>query len=264
MDLEPLLNILDHKNAPLITSALVLFALISLWRKYRQMYSLREEFINIVSHKFRTPLSTTKWTLENIIPMTLDPLQRKGLEDIQHMNNHLIHLTNTLIELAEKDRSSIRTYNVERVSISEIVADVSRRMKEQFNSKNIIFGTHAGNNIFVKADKARLTFIIETLLQNSLAYTRVSGMVNIVVSTTWNKVTVKVEDNGIGIDKSDMRAIFKKFHQGKNAQSVYTEGLGVGLYLARKIARKLNGKITAKSPGLNRGATFILTLPKVK
>ncbi|MFA6554358.1 MAG: HAMP domain-containing sensor histidine kinase [Candidatus Paceibacterota bacterium] len=226
---------------------------------------LKYEFITIVAHKFRTPLTYVKWLCDALIPEEMDPFKKKSLEDVKTSNQKLIDLTGTLIEIADSESSGGATYAYENIPLGEFVKGVSSNFKDAFHNKNIFLGIHCDDNeIKVKADKTRLEFIIHTLLENASIYTSTGKNVEVTVSGTSSKAIISIQDNGIGISKQDLPHIFTKFFRGKNAKSTDTEGFGVGLYLASSIIKHLGGKMTAESDGENLGSKFTIVLPRVK
>lgn len=263
MDVSSFLEIIDHENALLVLSALSLLLIILLLHKLHQAAVLRDEFVHIISHKFRTPLSSAKWTIENLLSVIQDPLQKKDIVDVQKMNNHLIHITNTMLELADTNKASVKSYNFERVNVAELISHVTQNLKDSFRERNIILSVMCDSQLFVKADQTRLKFVLYSILQNSINYTKIGGMVEVRAERKRRKVLITIADNGIGMEPKDVRRLFSKFHRAENATKMDTEGLGVGLYLAKGIIHRLNGKIKGGSNGKDKGSMFIITLPAI-
>jgi signal transduction histidine kinase len=226
---------------------------------------MKYEFITIVAHKFRTPLTYIKWVCDSLIPDEADSFKKKSLEDVKKSNQKLIDLTGTLIEIADSESSGGVTYVYEKIPLVELMQDIINKNKDSFHEKNIFLGFKFTNNkIKVKADRTRLEFVINTLLDNARTYTPIGKKVELAVSGSLFKASIIVEDDGIGISKQDIKHVFSKFFRGKNARVNDTEGFGVGLYLASSIIKKLKGKITVESPGENLGSRFMITLPRVR
>jgi signal transduction histidine kinase len=226
---------------------------------------LKYEFITIIAHKFRTPLTHVKWSSDELVKNEQDPYKKQSLIDIQQSNEKLIKLTGTLIELTDKDSTTASSYSIERVSLCSFVRTVCDAYKDAFHEKNIFFSVQCpANDIFVKIDVARMEFVLQTLLENALTYTPTGKNVEVNVTRSHRKAHVAVTDHGIGIDNSDMNNIFGKFYRAQNARAVDTEGFGVGLYLAQAVTKRHRGKIEAYSAGIGSGATFTLTLKAVR
>jgi two-component system, OmpR family, phosphate regulon sensor histidine kinase PhoR len=247
-----------------IIAAVTIFIILFV-RKIRENEHLKNEFITIIAHKFRTPLTQTRWLTESLIAEESDQNKKENLTEMLKVNRGLIDMTGSLIELTESDSASKASYAFERVSLCDLVRSVGEPLKESFHEKNIFFAVQCPpEDIFVKVDKPRMEFVLQTLLTNAYTYTPPGRNVDVLVSYAGNKSMVQVVDHGIGIDRADLPHIFSKFFRAPNAQRTDTEGFGVGLYLAGSIIRRIHGKIEVFSEGLNQGTTFSVTLPRVK
>ncbi len=232
--------------------------------KIRSNISLRTEFVSIISHKFRTPLTSVRWLTENLVQTEKDDFRKKDLQDIHILNQQLIDLTNTLIELADMEKISKEQYTFEEVSLYDVVNESAQKIKELAGVKNIAFNLACKDRaIKVKIDRARFEFIAHTILDNSVVYTKSGGKVDVLITSIGDKAVINVTDNGIGIAPNAIWHIFSEFYRAPNAVSFDTEGLGVDLFLAQKIAHRLGGEIRVSSQGENLGSMFELILPKV-
>jgi len=273
MNYEILINNSSVWSGNIFVLALVVLILLGilativvyLWRKLEENEGLKYEFITIIAHKFRTPLTSIKWLMEGMLADELDAHKREGYSDIAQSTEKLISLTGTLIELTDTDRESKSSYSFEPVSICDMVQGVANSLRGQFKEKNISLASQCEDqNVRAKVDKVRLEFVLQTLLENARIYTPSGRQVQTSVSQKGNKVIIQVSDNGIGIDHADLTHIFSKFYRTAIAKSVDTEGFGVGLFLARSIVKRHRGKIQVYSEGLDKGTTFTITLPAVK
>jgi two-component system phosphate regulon sensor histidine kinase PhoR len=248
-------------------SVLIFFVLIVryLVKKFDKNEALKYEFITIIAHKFRTPLTHVKWSTDELVKNEPDPYKKRSLQDIQQSNEKLIKLTGTLIELTDSDNTATSSYNFERTSLCSFVRTIGDSCKDAFHEKNIFFSVQCPpDDIFVKIDPQRMEFVLQTLLENALIYTPTGKNVAVIVQRISHKSFVSVTDQGIGIDKKDMSNIFTKFFRADNARATDTEGFGVGLYLAQAITRRHKGRIDVDSAGIGAGSTFTVTLRVVK
>ncbi|MDE2041358.1 MAG: HAMP domain-containing histidine kinase [Patescibacteria group bacterium] len=247
----------------IVIIALLLAALANvIWKKLHEDENMKYEFITIIAHKFRTPLTTVKWLLENMLNDETDPQRRENFMDMKTSNEKLIALTGTLIELTNLDDETKSSYSFEKVSLCEFAKSVAEGHKDIFHEKNIFFSVQCPDpNALVSIDRPRMEFVLQTLFENACNYTPVGRNVDVYVGSQGGKAVLAVTDHGIGIDRADLPKIFTKFYRAANARSVDTEGFGVGLYLAQSITKHLGGRITASSAGIGQGATFTLTLP---
>jgi signal transduction histidine kinase len=113
----------------------------------------------------------------------------------------------------------------------------------------------------IQADKTRIQFALQIIFENSLIYTPETGKINIKARQVGGEVVVTIRDNGIGISLDDIPRIFSRFYRATNARHTDTEGMGIGLYMAKNIIEKHRGKIWANSLGEGKGSEFTITLP---
>lgn len=251
----------------LAVSVFIIFILIihTLLKKLRTGETLKYEFITIIAHKFRTPLTHVKWSTDELVKNEQDAYKKQSLLDIQQSNEKLIKLTGTLIELTETDNAAASSYTFERLSLCSFVRAVGESYKDAFHEKNIFFSVQCPpTDMFVKIDRQRMEFVLQTLLENALTYTSSGKNVDVIVSKVGHKAVISVTDHGIGIDKADVSRIFGKFFRADNARATDTEGFGVGLYLSQAIIRRHKGSISVASDGIGHGATFTVSLKKAK
>lgn len=247
-------------------SAILITIIVSIGRhKIRESEKMKYEFITIIAHKFRTPLTTARWLLENMAAEETDPKKKENFRDLGESNNKLITLTGTLIELTNHDRENKTSYTWEKVSLGDFVKNVTGLHRDLFHEKNIFLNLNLIDpNTQVSIDKVRLEFVLQTILENACNYTFPGREVEISVFKDGHRAKVAVKDRGIGIAKADLPKIFHKFYRTENARKTDTEGFGVGLFLAQSIIRQHRGKIRVSSPGPNEGSTFTIELPCLK
>ncbi len=131
----------------------------------------RYEFITIMAHKFRTPLTHIKWSTENILEGNLDAYQKQSFADIRNANEKLIKLTGTLIELTDSESGAKAAYKFERVNACEVMREAATEAKRDFREKNLFITAECADPaLFVRADRARLRFVIDTALENACLY----------------------------------------------------------------------------------------------
>jgi len=236
-----------------------------IWNKFKSYETLKYEFVTIIAHKFRTPLTQMKWILETLKEKEQDSYKLESIKTLEQSNRNLISLTGTLIELTDSADTSLASYTFEKINACEMVNGMVSSLKDSFHEKNLFLGVKcASEEIFVMVDKPRMDFVLQTIMENAIRYSPPGRSVDIEVGRVKNKAIISVKDYGIGIDPADMGNVFSKFFRAPNAQNMDTEGFGVGLYLAQSIARRHNGKIEVFSEGLEKGTTFSVVLPLTK
>lgn len=236
-----------------------------IYSRLRENEVMKYEFVTIIAHKFRTPLTQMKWLLETNREVEQDPYKKENFEKIYATNEKLINLTNTLVEATDANNKSSSLYTFKRVNLCDIVHKLSLSLKDRFHEKNIFYATDCSHpEIYVDVDEPRMEFVIQTLIENAIAYSPVGRGVEIIAVKERNKASLQIIDHGIGASPKDLERVFSKFFRSEDAQAMDTEGFGIGLYFARSIVKRHKGKIEAYSEGKNKGMTFTITLPLSK
>lgn len=244
---------------------LIYLLLHGLIRKAGENEDLKYEFITIIAHKFRTPLTQIKWSTENLLTDETNPYRKQSLLDISSSNENLIKLTGTLVELTDSANSASGSYKFERTNLCELVKNSVDQAKTVFHEKNIFLSVTCSEPlIFASIDRPRIEFVLQTILDNACTYTPPGRNVSVSIISDGNSATIAVTDSGIGIDPKDMGRLFSKFYRSKEAKATDTEGMGIGLYLALSIVKRHHGRVDAISDGIGLGSTFSVTLPVVK
>ena len=248
---------------PAISAVLIVGLGAFIWRKIREADALKYEFITVVTHKFRTPLTYIKWSAEALRATSDEERRKESLSRINQATEKMVDLTETLIGLTDYD-SSAHLYKIEPVDLEVLAAEATMGLSNQLKDKNIALSAEISKDLAARADYRRLQSVIHTLVENAITYTPANGKIEILGNEENGKVALSIKDSGIGLSREEIHHIFDKFFRGKRARATDTEGLGVGLYVARNIMDRLGGEITAESAGENKGATFTLRLPMAK
>ncbi|MES2314984.1 MAG: HAMP domain-containing sensor histidine kinase [Patescibacteria group bacterium] len=244
---------------------IILLIEIRLWRKRKASELVQHEFISIIAHKFRTPLTQVKWLVETILTNETDPYRQKDLNEIKESNDKLVALMETLMSLTNSDKDDKTTHEVERTDIYTFVHDIGEDMRPLFQEKNISFAVQCDSpNLAVKINRTGMKFVIQTLLHNSCIYSHPGREVSVIITKHFRKVHISVIDAGIGIDPQDLPRIFSKFYRGESAGHMDTEGFGVSLFISKSIVRRNRGSIKAYSAGSEQGSEFTISLPRVR
>jgi len=236
-----------------------------IWAGLRENEVLKYEFVTIIAHKFRTPLTSLKWLIESLLADETDARKKESYTEIAGLSDKLISMTGTLIEMTDTDNEAKSSYVLTATPVCEFVRTAADAYKNQFHEKNLFFSVKCdAPDVAAHIDRPRMEFVLQTLLENALAYTPTGRNVDVTVSARGHKALISVSDTGIGIAPEDLRMIFTKFYRTQNAKEADTEGFGVGLFLARSIVWRHRGRIEVDSPGLGQGSTFTVILPALK
>ncbi|MFA6536022.1 MAG: HAMP domain-containing sensor histidine kinase [Candidatus Paceibacterota bacterium] len=245
--------------------ALVLTTVISLliWHRQKKADLLKYEFITVVAHKFRTPLTYIKWSAENLA-LSNDPAERKrAVDEILTANARLVELTNALSDLSMANGASY-FYKSEKIEPRKLIDSVLGTLDYQIKKKKIDLHIRELVTSRIVGDFRRLTFALGIVVENAVMYTPAGGSIGITVSQSDKLVSIAVKDSGVGISREELSAMFSKFFRGAKAKQIDSGGVGIGLFMAKKIVEKNGGQIEVFSEGVGKGATFAIKLPAVK
>jgi signal transduction histidine kinase len=226
------------------------------WNKIREADTLKYEFITVVTHKFRTPLTYIKWAAESIRDVTSEDDKKHAVDTILNANVKLVDLTNVLMGLARSENNQY-LYHYAPLDLAALVRDVWSKQEEHAKEKNVTVAMNFESNIpAVNVDEDRIRSVLQILIENAIMYTPPNGVIEMTLKMDATDVLFSIKDSGIGIQKDEVPYVFAKFFRGSKAKLVDTEGMGVGLYMARDIINRHDGQMGVNSDGEGKGATF--------
>jgi len=234
--------------------------------KLRELDERKSEFVSVVAHQLRTPLSGIKWTLNMIVNEELGTLsteQKTFLMKSYESNERMIALIDDMLG-ADRVESGKFHYIFTETQLLDLFDNVLYEILPLANKRKISiqFTTRDPNTPKVFIDPEKIRAVIQNLLENAIKYTRDAGTVNISIVSENGFVKVAVQDNGIGIPKMEQRNVFNRFFRATNALKVQTDGSGLGLFIVKSIIEKHGGKIWFES-NENMGSTFYFTLKTI-
>jgi len=224
---------------------------------------LKTEFVSIVSHQLRTPLSSIKWSLEILLSGRLGEIKDKQLEQLSILkegNDRMIKLVNDLLNVTriEQGRTVLRK---EEFKMGDLIKELVREVSSYARANNVVIEVKKyAPEIKVLADRQYISIVLSNLIDNAIRYIEGSGKVIILLKKKDSRAYLEVKDNGVGIPATERNNIFHKFFRSSNALRHRTEGSGLGLYLARAFIEMHGGKIDFSSKE-GEGSTFFFTLP---
>jgi len=223
----------------------------------------KDEFIGQLGHDLKNPLTPLVGLIPIIIEKEQNPEIKEHLELIYHNVEYMKDLIFNTLKLA-KLRSSNIEFDIEELNLGEEVKKVIESQKLLLRENNIDLENRIPDNIYVQADKLRLSEIFNNLISNSVKYTPEGGgkiIINAIKENTGFAV-IGIKDTGIGMTQEQQDRVFDEFYKADKFSSE-VKSSGLGLAICKRIVEKHGGKIWAKSMGPNMGSTFYFTLKLV-
>lgn len=236
------------------------------------------EFISTASHEMRTPVAT----IEGYLGLALNPataqIDEKAREFITKAHDSAQHLGRLFADLldiskAEDGRLTSDPKVVDVVAYTEDIVDGLRAQAEQKGLTLIYTPSPEGRTektlgerrlspvFYANVDNDHLREVVGNLIENAIKYTP-QGTIAVDVTGTATHITVSVKDSGIGIPKEDQAHLFQKFYRVDNTDTREIGGTGLGLYLSRRLAESMAGRLWVESE-YKQGSTFHLEIPRV-
>lgn len=253
---------LNTKVLPIISIVIVGIIFFVYWRNRVRGDDAQQEFVSVITHKFRTPLTGVKWAIEMLRKNITEQEKQDILAHMENSNQRLLEIVDLMIGFAEFDKRL--EYAYEATSLREIVDFSLQKYGDQIRTKNINFQINSASALpFVIIDKRKIQFVVDMLIDNAIKYTPAGGVISINFAQDNKYLTLAIKDSGIGISWADRRHVFKKFYRSHSAKTAHTEGMGLGLFTAKTIVNKHHGRIWFDSNGVGKGTTFFVSL-KIK
>lgn len=234
--------------------------------KAKSLEEERDEFISVISHELRTPITVVEGTVSNVQMMMdrpdIPPAKLK--ESLAMAHDQVVFLARMVNDLSTLSRAERGVADaVEDINVRVLVDDLYNEYAPQAKAKKLHFDLDASTKLgTISASKLYVQELLQNFITNAIKYTK-EGSITLIVTNKNDMIEFAVKDTGIGISKSDQAKVFNKFYRSEDYRTRETGGTGLGLYVAIKLAKKLGCKINLTSR-LNHGSTFSFSLPVKK
>lgn len=242
-----------------------LFTIFVYSQKMVQLYRLQHNFINNFTHELKTPVASIRLYLETFQKHELG--RDDQLKYIDYMLADVTRLSGNISRILNLARIESKSFADEFSwgDPLEVIDKFIQKNGHLFTGCRIRLNNRLGRKIYCHINRSLLEILLMNLITNAIKY-KSSDPPEIDISTRLqpNRLQIVFSDNGIGFDRNERSKIFKKFYQIGRSDDMSAKGSGIGLYMAHNIAKIHKGKLSANSPGVDRGAVFTLTLPLYK
>lgn len=249
----------------ILSIALIVILLVYVYSIYtliqHKKYSeLQRDFINNMTHEFKTPLSSILLAsnyLSNQDSIKNDTKLETYTSIIttqgKKLNNHIEKILN----IARNDESAL-AINPVKIKLLPLLNEIVEPLKLKHENLKIEIDVNADETIF--ADEFHFTNVVYNLIDNSIKYSEENPEIKITASRTKKELKLNFSDNGIGISPKNISFIFDKFYRVSNKKSNEVNGFGLGLFYVKKIVQQHHGKVSAQN-NANKGLTISIILP---
>lgn len=236
-----------------------------LYKVREELLTIKENFLHIVSHQLRTPVSIFWGLLDNWKTGDINKFDRKQREKVKQQiiiaADRLQNIVNDMLDALELGRSLELEF--EPVDILAMIEEVTNTLKPNYDAKKLYLKIEKPKEALpeVQASDKFLKQALMNLVDNAEKYTQTGGT-TIAVKTDKESIIIEVKDTGMGLTEQDKKQIMKtQFFRGNRAQDNVPNGSGLGLYIVKQIIDKHHGEIKIDSAGVDKGAIFTIILP---
>jgi signal transduction histidine kinase len=228
----------------------------------KRLNNMQRSFISSVTHELRSPIASMQLSLETLSQPELDQTLRQKMQTMIASDVHrLLNLVDQILVSARLDQG-LRLFNeLEEFKTSELFSEVTQSMSHlDAKIEDRLFLSYGGD-LSIFGARSVFKLIIQNLLENAVKYSPPESHINAELLREANELVIKIKDHGYGLEKDEMKKIFKIFHRGRFAEQKAIRGTGLGLHIVKSFTTAMGGKVWAESEGKNKGSTFYVSLP---
>ena len=230
------------------------------FRRERELNKLKTNFLSLVSHEFKTPLSGILTSIILLGKYNLSEQQEKRDKHIKIITDKVQYLNNILNDFLslEKLETGNINYNLSTFKLGKVIKEVVSNANILLKEGQTIDYSDSIDEISLFQDEKIIELTLSNLINNAIKYSSENSVIAIRVRQDLEITTLEIIDDGIGIPKIDQKNIFNRYFRAENA--LLTEGTGIGLNISKTHIENLGGSINFESTE-NKGTTFTISIP---
>ncbi|HMY83759.1 MAG: HAMP domain-containing histidine kinase [Saprospiraceae bacterium] len=233
--------------------------------KQNELSELQKDFINNMTHEFKTPLASIllannaiagnkKFAGDNTISRLTGIIAQQSKRLSSHVEK--------ILDLAKLEKNKFLLFP-EKIDLKQCISDMLPALELRINNLKGEFNVEMPEEtVWIMADKVHLTNIIDNLLDNSIKYTVKIPVINLSVVLIKNKVIITIKDNGVGMDQITLKKVYQKFYRSHTGNLHDVKGFGLGLFYVKNICNALDWKLKIESQP-EQGTTTTITIPRI-
>jgi signal transduction histidine kinase len=222
-------------------------------------------FINAVTHELKTPIASIRLYLQTLQTREVDETRRREFYAVMLMESD--RLLRTVEQVLQAGRTRERRRRLDRsvIDLGGLVQECLQTVQAQLNRAVIQYSENLETDMrpFVMGDRDELRAAVSNLVDNALKYSATSPVTVEITNFDEKRLAVRVTDGGIGIPRSQLKRIFKRFYRIPSRIASQVKGSGLGLFIVRSVVERHGGRVFAESEGEGMGSTFTIVLPRV-
>lgn len=223
----------------------------------------KAEFLAVMSHELRTPLNAISGYVDLMslgVDGALTEKQRTSLSRIQLNQQQLLSLIDDVLSFAKIEAGKLRI-DIQTVLVHDVIQSLEAIVRPELQRKELAFSCDpCDNSLSARADPEKLRQILLNFIANAIKFTPQTGSIRVGAEPRGDAVRIWVSDTGIGIPSDQLTRVFEPFFQVEQGPTRGYAGIGLGLAIARDLARAMDGEVTLEST-LGEGSTVSLRLP---
>lgn len=234
--------------------------------KEREIDRMKSEFISVVSHQLRTPLTNIRWFAEMLLEgegKNITKEQEEFIKEIYDSGKKMIKLVGDLLDISKIEAGKNFILEKKRTDLVSLLREAisDQKIMAEDNGVKIIFQENHPKALFLNIDSDKIKQVFQNLLINAIEYSPNGKSATLGFEDGEEEVIFSVKDSGFGIPLNQQKRVFEKFFRASNVLMTEDAGTGLGLYISKSIIDAHGGKIWFESEE-NKGTTFYCSFPK--
>ena len=231
------------------------------WNKQARLNRLQSNFVSSVSHELKSPLASIQLYLETLKYQDVSQEEvRDFVETMLTDTERLSGLIDNILESSRSDPKNMQS-QFQSVDIEPFIREVVEGHQRQLRERQCEVSIEIMNRAYLHIDPRAMRMVFNNLIGNALRYSTKGTPLTIRVENDRKYCRIQFIDKGFGLNKKDIKKIFKKFYRVQDRETQHIEGAGLGLFISSEILKNHKGRIQVESEGSGKGSVFTVSLP---